>query len=353
MKQLFVNNAKTTLASQLGISDTALVVADGSKFPNPGLNQYFLVTVELGTQIEILMITARSGNTFTIGGLVDVGNTVAGRGQEGTSAQSFASGAKVECRVTRATLDRMSKGLASISAITSMVSPAASFNDGYVIGTLDPAGNPIVAVAKDTNTWRFLNFTSQFTGTATAGTTTTVTAASVPITDVGPNKYIIQFTSGLSVGMLRSVISIGGGVVSWSGATTNAIAVGDTFELLKANTSIISDALANLTFPIANNTGTGDALIAAYTSAATTLTDNVTVLVAMNDGTTNATTTPTFAPNGLTPKTIKTNSGSALPIGQLTGTIMLRYESSTDDWRLVGVQQSIVAQPINYFLGNF
>jgi hypothetical protein len=68
---------------------------------------------------------------------------------------------------------------------------------------------------------------------------------------------------------------------------------------------------------------------------------------------TNSIAAPTFAPNGLVPKIIRNNDGTTLAVGQLTGTVMLRYESSTDDWRLVGSQQSIVVQPVNYFLGNF
>lgn len=350
MKQLFANNAKTTLTAPLGATDTALVVADGSKFPTPNQFEYFLVTVELGTSLEILMVTGRTGNTLTIGGLIDVGQTIAGRGQEGTGAQAFLAGAKVEGRVTQNTLVRMSKGLAAISSVGSMVAPKDSYNDGYVIGTLDPFNNPIVAVTKDTLTWRFLNFTSQYANTSTAATTTSITGTSIPISDVATGKYIVQFTSGNQAGKIRSVTSIAANAVTFSPALTTAAVAGDTFEILKANASIVADALANLTFPIANNTGTSDALTATYSSAAASLVDNTTVLVVTT--TVNATGAPTFSPNSLVPKTIRNNDGSALAAGQLTGTLMLRYESTSDDWRLVGTQQSSVAQPINYFLGN-
>jgi hypothetical protein len=352
MKQLFANNAKTTLASPIAASSSALVVSDGSKFPNPGANEYFLVTLELSGQIEIIMCTSRTGNTFTIGGFLESGQTVPGRGQELTIAQSFVSGAKVECRVTKGSLDRTSKGLAAIASVGLMVSPAASFNEGYVIGTLDPVGNPIVAVAKDANTWRFLNYTSQVTQTVVSATTTSVTGSSISITDVAAGKYIIQFTSGAQTGRLASVSSIASNTVTFSPALPAAAVAGTTFEILKASSSIINDALANLSFPIADNAGSGDAITATYSAAAQTLTDNVTVLVVLGPGVTNTIAAPTFAPNGLVPKVLTNNDGTVLAVGQLKGTLMLRYESSTDDWRVIGNQQSSVIQPVNYFIGN-
>ena len=85
MKQLYSNNAKTTLSTSVGPSDNAIVVVDGSKFPLPTANEYFLITLELDTQIEIIMITGRSGNTLTVGT----------RGLENTIANSFAAGTRV------------------------------------------------------------------------------------------------------------------------------------------------------------------------------------------------------------------------------------------------------------------
>ena len=205
-------------------------------------------------------------------------------------------------------------------------------------------------MAKDSNTWRFLNFTTQQTDTAVSGTTTSVTGSTVAAGDVATGKYIIQFTSGAQAGKIRQVNTIAAHAVTWTGALTGAPVAGDTFEILKANASIVADALANLTFPISDNTGTADAIAGTYPGVSV-LVDNLTLMVVLTSANTVA--NPTFSPSGLTPKTITNNDGTALQVGQIFGTVMLRYESSTDNWRLVDLQQANGVQPINYFLGNF
>jgi hypothetical protein len=93
MTILFTNNAATTLASGINSSVTSLTVASGtgSLFPNPSAPDYFLVTLQgvAGTPIEIVKVTARSTDTFTIV-----------RAQESTTASSFSTGDKVELRIT-------------------------------------------------------------------------------------------------------------------------------------------------------------------------------------------------------------------------------------------------------------
>lgn len=244
MKQLFANNAKTVLSGSLGISGTALVVADGSKFPSPGSFEYFLCTIELGSAVEIVMITSRTGNTMTIGGFLESGQTVIGRGQELSTAQTFAAGARAEARVTKNTLARLSTSLAQLSSIDLITSPGVAYNDGYVISTFDPFGNPVIALQRDQFTWRFPNFTNQVSGAATAGTTTSVTAASIAITGITSGKFLIQFTSGAETGKIRVVTTCAANVVSWTTPLSGAPVATDTFEILKSNASILFDVLA-------------------------------------------------------------------------------------------------------------
>jgi hypothetical protein len=350
MKQLYANNAKTTLANPLAVGDTALVVADGSKFPSPSSYEYFLCTVELGGVLEIIMVTGRIGNTFTIGGFLESGETVPGRGQEASAAKAFSAGARVEGRVTKGALDRTSKNLTPLASIDLIVAPKDSYNEGYIVGTLDAYGNPILAVAKDIYTWRFLNYTTRFSKTSTAVSTTTITCASLVVSDVAAGKYLIQFTSGVHAGKVRTVSSVVANVTTWSGALSPAPTIGDTFEILKATASIIDDALSNLTFPISDNFGTTNAIAGTYGSGITTLTDNLTLMVVLTAG--NTITSPTFSPNSLTAKVVKQNDGTALAIGQLTGTVTLRYEVSTDNWRLVESQATNGTSALSFFLGN-
>jgi len=93
MAILFTNNASTTLASGITNVATSLTVSTGTGalFPSPTSVDYFLCTLEnaSGTTREIVKVTARSTDTFTIV-----------RAQEGTTAEAFSAADKVELRLT-------------------------------------------------------------------------------------------------------------------------------------------------------------------------------------------------------------------------------------------------------------
>lgn len=108
MKQLFTNNAVSLLASGITSTATTLTVLAGmgALFPNPGADEFFIVTLEDqgATQREIIWVTGRSGDTFT--GLL--------RGQEDTTAQAWTatlgSDTLVDHRLTAYTLNRFEAG---------------------------------------------------------------------------------------------------------------------------------------------------------------------------------------------------------------------------------------------------
>lgn len=100
MAQLFANNAATVTVSTTSVGAITVSVADGSKFPSPTVGDYFIATL-IGldgnnneSSWEIIKCTARSGDTLTVV-----------RAQEGTSAAEWATGSKVELRLTKAGLD--------------------------------------------------------------------------------------------------------------------------------------------------------------------------------------------------------------------------------------------------------
>ena len=109
-KALFTNNASTTLASNITNIATSLTVAtgQGSLFPSPTGTDYFMCTLQgaSGTPIEIVKVTARSTDTFTIV-----------RAQEGTSASGFSTGDIVELRITAGDLNTFPQ-LAGASTFT-------------------------------------------------------------------------------------------------------------------------------------------------------------------------------------------------------------------------------------------
>ena len=234
MKQLFANNAATTLNGGITNLSTSITVADGSRFPNPGAYEYFLVTIELGSDIEICECTGRSGNILTI----------SRRGVEGTTAKSFLSGARVECRVTRDTLDRTSKAFKSLASIDALVAPKDSYSEGYICETFDPSGQPTVVVRRNGDTWRYLNYTLVATRTSGASSTTTNLnlSSTIDLTDLAEAKYIMQIVSGPLTGYMRMVTSGTSTSLAWTTPLPSAPGAGITVEIHKSNASMLLDA---------------------------------------------------------------------------------------------------------------
>ena len=101
MVMKFTNNATSTLASSINSSVTSLSVAtgQGALFPTLSGGDYFYCTLAntAGT-VEIVKVTARSTDTFTIV-----------RGQDGTTGASWTAGDKVELRLVAASLNDVPK----------------------------------------------------------------------------------------------------------------------------------------------------------------------------------------------------------------------------------------------------
>ena len=122
----FTNNATTTLASGINSSVTSLTVATGTGalFPSLSGSDVFYVTLaNLTGTVEIVKVTARSSDTFTIV-----------RGQDNTTAAAWVTGDKVELRPTAAILAAMAQTANNLSDLAN--STTAANNLG-----LNPAGN--------------------------------------------------------------------------------------------------------------------------------------------------------------------------------------------------------------------
>lgn len=125
-KQLFSNNASTTLAVAINAAATSIVVASGkgALFNAPTGGDYELVTLSDSTNTEVVKVTARSTDTLTVT-----------RAQEGTTAQSFAIGAKVEARVTKGTLEQLRNQGTGTNAVSVGSSSVASGTNSIAVGT--------------------------------------------------------------------------------------------------------------------------------------------------------------------------------------------------------------------------
>ena len=101
MTILFSNNATSTLANTLAVVDLTLVLASGggTRFPSPAGNNVFYLTVEnVSGDFEICRCTARTADILTIV-----------RAQDGTAAQEFTAGSRVELRASALVMSAMTQ----------------------------------------------------------------------------------------------------------------------------------------------------------------------------------------------------------------------------------------------------
>jgi hypothetical protein len=134
MVMKFTNNATTTLASGINSSVTSLTVSSGTGtlFPTLGGGDYFFCTLaNSGGSIEIVKVTARSTDTFTIT-----------RGQDGTTGLAWNAGDKVELRLVAASLNDIPKldeantfsGINSYSNVTVTYSGTSATSGALNVG---------------------------------------------------------------------------------------------------------------------------------------------------------------------------------------------------------------------------
>jgi hypothetical protein len=97
MAVLYTNNAVSALSASITSTATSFSVTSGHgvRFPTISGSDYFYVTLyDSANNIEIVKVTGRSTDTFTVV-----------RGQDGTTGLAFSAADKVELRVTKAVLD--------------------------------------------------------------------------------------------------------------------------------------------------------------------------------------------------------------------------------------------------------
>jgi hypothetical protein len=214
---LFTNNASTTLASGINSSVTSLTVAagTGSLFPTLAGSQYFYTTLSnvAGTIIEIVKVTARSTDTFTIV-----------RAQDNTAAASFIAGDKVELRLTAADLQNFpqldsTNTFAEIQTFTSGVSLGVDLpvtEGGTGASTADTARTNLVAARSGSNT----------DITSLSGLTTPLSAAQG---GTGANSLVnagidlVTFTSTPTAAATTTLLSTSNSVQFFTGTTTQTV----------------------------------------------------------------------------------------------------------------------------------
>lgn len=213
MLQLFANNAVTTLTSAVSSAALSLPVASTAGFPNPGTNQYFLVTLQSGTSIEVIQIIGVSGNNLLV--------SPTGRGWEGSTAAGFPSGAACEVRVTAGTLSSFDKYFAPGTTLEALIAPSDSYQGGYsCVNSLDPEGTVISVLQNSASSWGILNYIiigqDSAASSPSTGVISTTAASLVPTAPSSTYQYLIQITSGTYTGYIRGITAVNGTSVSLS-----------------------------------------------------------------------------------------------------------------------------------------
>lgn len=164
MQQLYSNNASSTLSVAALSTDMTLTLASTGGFPVPTSGQFFLVTLSLGTQVEICQCAGVNTSTGVL--------TLSARGLEGTTAQPWSIGTYCEMRLTAGTIS----GLATNTELQ-------SYAPAYLSGATASLGGTALAAGAVT------------TGTATisgagVGQAVIVTPSTYPGNNISWEGYI-------------------------------------------------------------------------------------------------------------------------------------------------------------------
>ncbi len=118
---MFTNNAVSTLSGSITADDTTIPLQSGAGALWPDLaagpsGAWCPTTlVDSSNNIEIVWVTAINGDVLTVT-----------RGQEGTTAQAFASGSYVGLRLTAAAIDEITTAVGDLQTLSASLAPLAS-----------------------------------------------------------------------------------------------------------------------------------------------------------------------------------------------------------------------------------
>lgn len=228
-RQLFANNAKTTLTQSISASDTTLPVASTAGFPTPSNGAYIKVTLDDGINREVIKVYGVSSTSFL--------SVV--RGVE-NGPFAFSTGVVAENRVTAGTLadfatvyDRLSE----YTLVSDLPSASSFSGNSALIHDKDQSGEVIRAYLLN-GLWSFPSYPfTSVSGTASGGSTTTLTYANIAnnLPDFTSDAYLVQFTTGPLVGLVRKVFSVAQNQLTWTQALPYTVDAATTFVVLQSH----------------------------------------------------------------------------------------------------------------------
>lgn len=178
-RRYHANNISTTLAATITSTATSLTVASVTGFPTIGAGETYNLTITQNNLLEIVTVTAASGTTLTVT-----------RGQEGTTAQIFLSGARIELRVTADSLDRKADKVATSGDVLDFGDATSLEIPNNATATLSAAGQ----VAVDTSVTDFADGVMVYRAGSTDYGVIAIPKASLASPT---NNYVVTYDSTL------------------------------------------------------------------------------------------------------------------------------------------------------------
>lgn len=257
MTILLANNVSSALAAPITASATSMTVTDGSRFPVLSAGQYFYATI-IATNgiVEIVKVNTRNGNAMSIT-----------RAQDGTNAQAFASGARVEMRINAASVKdvaadtvapidaRLTTAESDITALEGRMTTA----EGNIVsldGRLDIA-EPEIDVLQAFDTTLGTSAGSNSVGFLQAGTGATARTVQGKLRDTVSVKDFGAVGDGTNddteaiEAAIDAVSALGGGTVNFVNGETYLVS---NIILLRTNVSLVGNGCTISVNPL-NYTG--------------------------------------------------------------------------------------------------
>lgn len=241
----FANSAFATLAAGINSSVTSitLTTGQGARFPSLAGGDYFFATlIDTSNNLEIVKCTARATDVLTVV-----------RGQESTTARAFATGDRIELRVTAQGL--VDAGAASLDGDRGDIT-VSSLGTVWTIDSLVVTDAKInsMAATKLTGT---IDSARMFSGAVLNATgydfTTRVSLSHSSYTDYFTGSYTKQRSSSNLIAIVQA-----SGRSDGNGAASSRFVLGTStvYGASKYTTSVHTDIVTQV-FYISGNTQTG------------------------------------------------------------------------------------------------
>jgi hypothetical protein len=264
----FTNNATTTLAAGISNSATSLSVQSGAGglFPALTASDYFYCTLANNSgNVEIVKVTARSSDTFTIV-----------RGYDNTTAMAWNAGDKVELRAVAAGFNDIN---AAIASVTATANAAAPLNSPALTGT--PTA-PTPAVADNSTAIATTAFV--LANSITQSYANTRYSSSMPNFTASTASALISASLGTGKVDFRNTVLTTGTPVEYNVTSTLTLAMNSTAASLGATTAVAT----SLIYAIVYNAGSPQLAVCNLTGGLQLDETNLITTTAMGSGSTAA-----------------------------------------------------------------